>query len=76
MANISGCAERRGPVPDISEFFAWLVRPRLARAKPTRLDPAFLPEDRLRDIGLRDGRGRSLRRPERPPFGLPLDRYR
>jgi hypothetical protein len=35
------------------------------------LDPAFLPEHRLRDIGLVDGRGRSLRRPER--IG---DRYR
>jgi hypothetical protein len=29
------------------------------------LDPAFLPEHRLRDIGLLDGRGPSGRRPER-----------
>ncbi|MDQ0467703.1 hypothetical protein QO011_000698 [Labrys wisconsinensis] len=31
-----------------------------------RLDPEALPADMLRDIGLMDGRGPSLRRPERP----------
>ncbi|MDQ0472981.1 hypothetical protein [Labrys wisconsinensis] len=32
-----------------------------------RIDPQSAPADLLRDIGLSDGRGPSLRRPERAP---------
>lgn len=44
---------------------AWLSR-LCRRPSAVRLDPDALPADMLRDIGLMDGRGPSLRRPERP----------
>ncbi len=65
---MSSVAERLGtswPVSGISRFFGWLARPAAVAKRLTILDPAFLPKHRLRDIGLLDGRGPSLRRPER-----------
>lgn len=64
MANMSEFAGRRWLLTDISQVFAWFARPAVRRQRPSRLDPAALPADRLRDIGLLDGRGPSLRRPE------------
>jgi hypothetical protein len=49
----------------ISRIFAWLPRLATRPSHPIMLDTAFLSEHRLRDIGLLDGRGQSLRRPER-----------
>ena len=71
MSSTAECAGQRQPSSVISRFFAWIIR---AVAKPRRLivvDPAFFTPHQLRDIGLLDGHGGSLRRPERTG-----DRYR
>lgn len=65
---MSDVVERAGTgwrVPRISEIFAWLGRATARPRQLVRLDPALVRDDLLRDIGLLDGRGPSLRRPER-----------
>lgn len=53
----------------LREFARPLVRPFGRRSHPPslHLDLDALPEERLRDLGLLDGRGPSLRRPEYEP---------
>lgn len=50
---------------------AWGADPRRAgftrRSRPVTLDPDTASDWLLRDLGLRDGRGPSLRQPERLP---------
>ena len=71
MSSTTECVGQRQRSSAISRIFAWLARLATRPSCPIMLDPAFLPEHRLRDIGLLDGRGQSLRRPERTG-----DRYR
>jgi hypothetical protein len=76
MSAVSECGGRQWRLLRIREIFAWLAR---SDARPRRaigLDPAVTPAYLLRDIGLLDGYGPSLRRPERLPPGAPFDPYR
>jgi hypothetical protein len=72
MHSTTACVDAGLPAPRISRIFAWLARSAGRQRRVATLDLAFLPPDRLRDIGLLDGRGGSLRRPERAAF----DAYR
>ena len=65
MSSTTECVGQRQRSSAISRVFAWLARLATRPSRPILLDPAFLPENRLRDIGLLDGRGYSLRHPER-----------
>ena len=65
MSAVSECGGSRWRLSRISEIFAWAVPSGTVHRRAILLDPALTPDDRLRDIGLLDGRGPSLRRPER-----------
>ena len=63
-ANISS------PIGGGSAWRSWLRRVGMGlrrRVPVKRIDLESTPDDLLRDIGLCDGRGPSLRRPERQP---------
>jgi hypothetical protein len=65
MSSALECAGAPLPESPISRTFAWLARLVAPPRQAIALNPALTPDDRLRDIGLLDGRGPSLRRPER-----------
>ena len=65
MSAVTECGGSRWRAPVISQIFAWFAARGAGRRRLTVVDPAVLPNHVLRDIGLLDGRGPSLRRPER-----------